>query len=150
MQNEVAMTRSTALASILLAFAASIAVAQQPVPEAIKVPDGHKLVATFEAKGVQVYEAVKGKASDLEWKFEGPLAELSDGKGKKAGIHYYGPAWEAADGSKVFKPEDKKPTSVKAEKPSDLPWLLVPVTSDDRKAGTLSKVVYIQRVSTRS
>src|SRR6266436_5347386 len=87
-------------AFLIVALVVPVASAQPPpvnLPDAIKVPKGHKQVATFEAKGVQIYEAVKGKGGDLEWKFEGPLAELSDGKGAKAGIHYHGPAWEAAD-----------------------------------------------------
>ena len=145
------MNRSFKTAFLMVALMVPTAIAQPPlvaVPENIKVPDGHKLVATFGAKGVQVYVAVKGESGNLEWKFEGPLAELTDVMSNKAGIHYYGPAWEATDGSVVFKPKDKIPKSAQAKKPTDLPWLLLPVISDDAKMGTFSNVVYIQRLST--
>jgi hypothetical protein len=145
----------SAVAYLIIALVVPSATAQPmpvEVPAEIKVPGGHKLVAQFEAKGVQVYKAVNGKDGGLVWEFEGPLADLFDQKGKKVGIHYGGPAWEAGDGSKVVKPKDKKPKSVEAKNPTkDLPWLLVPVIADEPKDGkpeTLSRVVFIQRVST--
>jgi Protein of unknown function (DUF3455) len=149
------VTRRTVLTLMLISFWASLAAGQPKpvkVPEGIKVPDGHKLVVSYQAEGVQVYEAVVGKGGQLEWKFEGPLADLSDADRKKAGIHYYGPAWEATDGSKVVKVDDKKLQLADAPKPdSDLPWLLVPVKADDlkdAKPGILSNVAYVQRVAT--
>jgi hypothetical protein len=155
LRTEVAVIRITTLASILLVLEASIAAAQPKtvkIPAAIKVPDGHKLIAKCEAQGVQIYKAVAGKGGVLEWVFEGPLADLSEAGPGKAGIHYYGPAWEAADGSKVVKDDDKKVQSAEAPNPTrDLPWLLVPVKADDlkdAKPGRFSKVVYVQRVAT--
>ena len=47
-------------------------------------------------------------------KFEEPIANLSEAGPGKAGFHYYGPAWEAADGSKVVKEDDKKVQSADA------------------------------------
>ncbi len=149
------MNRVVKLSSLVAAIAVSVGFAQaQPmnVPEEIRVPAGHQLVCKMEAKGVQIYESVVGKNGALEWKFEGPLADLSDQAAGKLGIHYYGPSWEAVDGSKVKKDDDKKAKSVDApKKATDLPWLLVPVKSDDAanaKPGTLSNVVYVQRLST--
>jgi hypothetical protein len=142
------MNRFASISFLIVALVVPTAIAQPQVPDAIKVPDGHKPVATLEAIGVQIYKAVKGKSGELEWEFELPLADLANTNGDKVGIHYHGPAWEAADGSNVFKPKDKLPSSAKAKKATDLPWLLVPVTSNDAKGGTFSKVVYIQRIST--
>src|SRR5580765_8596189 len=125
------VNRTARMSFLFAALVVPSAIAHPPppvkAPEAVQVPKGHKLVATFSAKGVQVYEAKATKTGDLEWTFEGPLAQLSDGKGAKVGIHYCGPTWEAADGSKVVKPKDIKPTSVDADKATDLPSLLIPV-----------------------
>jgi hypothetical protein len=120
----------------------------------IKVPDGHKLVAWYQAKGVQVYKAVPAKAGGFQWQFEEPLADLLDTDGGKAGIHYIGPSWEAADGSKVRKDDGKDPNPKSADalkKDRDVPWLLIAVKADeakDAKPGIFTKVVYVQRVST--
>src|SRR5262249_45033758 len=99
-----------------------------------------------------VYKAVAAKDGGFEWQFDEPLAHLSDGEGKRAGLHYRGPAWEAADGSKVVKKKEKDPKSADApNKETDVPWLLISVKAEDAKdgkLGTLSKVVYVQRVAT--
>ena len=118
------------------------------VPKEIAVPPGHKLLFKVEAKGVQIYKAVAGKAGLPEWILEAPLADLFDNKGGKAGHHYDSPpAWEAADGSKVIKSGDAK--SAPAPHPKkDIPWLLVKVKTDQGKAGMFSSVVYIQRLQT--
>src|SRR4029077_20616717 len=142
------MNRLAGLTALVIVFVGAVAIAQPQagdVPAAIKVPDGHKLVAKFDAKGVQVYIAIAGKSGTPEWVFEEPLADLWEPKAEKVGIHYYGPAWEAADGSKVIKDDDRKVRSADAPKPAaDLPCLLVPVRSDDRKgskSGKFSSVV---------
>jgi hypothetical protein len=149
------MTRFTALAAVFFLLAASVADAEPKpveVPEPIKVPEGHRLVAEYKAKGVQVYRAVAGKDGNLAWEFLEPIAELIDTDSAKAGSHYSGPAWEAADGSKVIKEADKKVQSADAPKQDrDLPWLLIPVKADDlkdAKPGRFTKVVYVQRIET--
>ncbi len=80
---------------------------------------------------------------------EAPLATLTPRQGKLAIHHYAGPAWEAADGSKVVRDKDEKVVSVAAPRPaSDIPWLLVKVTADPA-SGALDKVAYVQRISTK-
>jgi hypothetical protein len=118
------------------------------VPEEIAAPPGHKLLAKLEAKGVQIYKAVEAKPGRLEWAFEAPLADLFDGKGGKAGCHYEGPSWEAADGSKVVWDKAENVKSVPAPGPKeDIPWLIVKVKAGG-KAGAFSPVVFVQRLRT--
>src|SRR3954465_6698381 len=107
----VSMNRFAKVAFLIVAVVVPTVIAQPPpveIPAAIKVPDGHKLVACFEAKGVQVYEAVKGNAGDLEWKFKAPLAVLSDGKNGKVGTHSIELPRKAAAGGKVVKRANRK------------------------------------------
>jgi hypothetical protein len=119
------------------------------MPKEIAVPTGHKLLFKLEAKGVQVYKAVEGKAGKLEWALEAPLADLFDGKGGKAGWHYDGPSWEATDGSKVVRDKVAAVKSAPAPNPKDdIPWLLVKVRAADGTAGRLSPVLYVQRLRT--
>ena len=118
------------------------------VPKEIAVPPGHKLLAKVEAKGVQIYKAVEAKPGQLGWAFEAPLADLGDGKGAKAGYHYEGPSWEAADGSKVVWDKAEKVKSAPApDAKADIPWLLIKVRAEAR-AGAFSRVVFVQRVRT--
>jgi hypothetical protein len=118
------------------------------VPKKIAVPSGHKLLFKLEALGVQIYKAVAGKEDRLTWVLEAPLANLFD-KNRKAGWHYEGPSWEAADGSKVVRDKAVEVNSAPAPEPKkDIPWLLVKVKAAKGKAGKLNAVVYIQRLRT--
>jgi hypothetical protein len=135
---------------LCIALLAAHAILPAPrVPKEIAVPPGHKLLFMMEARGVQVYKAVKGKSGKLAWVLEAPLADLFDARGKKAGYHYDGPSWEAADGSKVVrdKAEDVKVAPAPNPK-ADIPWLLVKVRREEGKAGRFSPGVYVQRLRT--
>jgi hypothetical protein len=126
--------------------------AQPPVPAVAKeiaVPPGHKLLFKWKATGVQIYKSVQGKAGKLEWVLEAPLGDLFDARGARAGWHYDGPSWEAADGSKVVRDRTVEVKSAPAPRPKeDIPWLLVKVKAEEGKDGTLSPAVYIQRLQT--
>jgi hypothetical protein len=125
------------------------AVAAPEVPKDIAVPPGHQLLFRLEAKGVQIYKAVEGNSGQLEWALEAPLADLQDAQGKKAGIHYEGPAWESADGSKVVRDKAEEVKSAPAPRPKeDIPWLLLKVKAAEGKEGSFSPVLYIQRLQT--
>jgi hypothetical protein len=119
------------LASLVTTVMALVSRAQQAapdVPKEIAVPAGHKLLFHVEAKGVQIYKAVKSSSGALEWVLEAPLADLVDANGAKAGLHYDGPSWEATDGSKVVRDKAEDVKSAPAPKPNeDIPWLLVKV-----------------------
>jgi len=52
------------------------------------------------AQGVQIY--VCEQASDAPaWRLKGPEAILRDATGSEAGRHFFGPSWQANDGSTV-------------------------------------------------
>src|SRR5262245_46852571 len=115
--------RVTAL-SLFAAGAASAATSQSIIPEQINPPAGQGLSLIVAAKGVQIYECRESKerAGAWEWTFIAPSAELYDTTGAKIGRHYGGPAWEAADGSKVV-----GTTKGRADAPAAgaIPWLLL-------------------------
>lgn len=116
------------------------------VPDSIKVPQTEMLSFAANAKGVQIYEcrAKKDDATQYEWVFKAPEADLFDGQGKKIGRHYGGPTWEANDGSKVV-------GEVKGHEPSTdanaIPWLLL-TSKQHEGAGIFSGVSSIQRLAT--
>jgi hypothetical protein len=138
-----------AILAILLPVASQGQPARPDVPKEIAVPPGHKLLFKVEAKGVQIYKAVEGNGGALEWVLEGPLANLFEEKGRKAGWHYEGPSWEAVDGSKAVRDKTEDVKSAPAPKPNqDIPWLLLKVKAAQGKEGKFSPAVYIQRLQT--
>jgi hypothetical protein len=141
------MIRAIGLAFLVAGLTLSALAAAEPeVPKGVAVPDGHKLVASVKARGVQVYKAVDGKSGSLEWTPEGPLADLSDEQGGRVGWHYDGPAWEATDGSKVVRDAAEAVKQAPAPDPNAaIPWLLVKVKAADDKPGEFAGVVYVQR-----
>jgi hypothetical protein len=116
------------------------------VPDSIKVPQTEELSFTACGKGVQIYEcrAKKDDATQYEWAFKAPEADLFDARGRKIGRHYGGPTWEANDGSKVV-------GEVKGREPSTdanaIPWLLLAGKQHEGK-GMFSGVSSIQRLAT--
>jgi hypothetical protein len=137
------------LVALLFSAASSGDSASPEVPKEIAVSPGHKVVVKMEARGVQIYKAVEARPGQLEWTFEAPLADLFDTRGDKTGYHYEGPAWEATDGSKVLIDKAEKVKSAPAPNAKeDIPWLLIKVKAEEGKAGSLSPVVYVQRVQT--
>jgi hypothetical protein len=145
------ITKRALLALLVVGFISSCADSADPpdIPKDIAVPPGHELLFKLDARGVQIYKAVEGKSGKLEWALEAPLADLFDAKGKKAGCHYEGPAWEAADGTKVVrdKAEDVKSAPASNAK-DDIPWLLIKVKPEAASDGTFSSTAYIQRLQT--
>jgi hypothetical protein len=98
------------------------------VPDSLRVADDLALSVEAFATGVQIYEctASEERPSEYTWKFKAPEASLSDSSGHLIGKHYAGPAWEAADGSKVL-------GAVMAQAPApeagSIPWLLLAAKS---------------------
>lgn len=131
-------------AALCLLSAASHA--QASAPAALQPPAGYKVAFTAKASGVQIYKSTAENGAAPKWTFEAPLAELK--AGSQVIHHYAGPAWEAADGSKVTRDTGTPVASVPAKQvATDIPWLLIKVTPD-AKPGSLSNIVYVQRLAT--
>lgn len=77
---------------------------QNDLPAAVQVPAGHQVVLETAAAGNITYECryKKDMASEFEWAFVGPMAELKGRDGARLGTYYGPPAtWDFNDGSKV-------------------------------------------------
>ena len=113
------------------------------VPDAIKVPDGNKHIATFKGDGVQIYGCTNGA-----WTFLQPAATLTR-YGQPVAVHFAGPSfprWESTkDGSLVGA---KKLASV--DQPGAVPQLLLQAQENTGGPGTqFGTVTYVQRLNTR-
>jgi hypothetical protein len=108
--------------------------------EIVQVPAGNKVAFHAYAEGVQIY-----RWNGTSWTFVGPEADLfADAGGASAvGIHYGGPTWESASGSKVVGSVLERCTP----DPDAIPWLLLKAVSSEGP-GIFHRVTYIQRVNT--
>lgn len=119
---------------------------QATLPDAVKVPAGHKVVLETVGVGDITYECrdKKDAAGQTEWVFVGPDAKLLDRAGKQVGKYYGPPAtWESADGSKVTGAQ----LAIAPGGTGNIPLQLVkanPATGN----GAMTGVTYIQRVAT--
>jgi len=147
------MTRSThALRTMfyvtsILALAASAAYARpkhkgDPIPEAVAVPEGHKLKSSLVGSGIQRYECAAVNGS-YAWKFIAPDAQLFDRRDRPAGHHGAGPFWEALDGSQVTAAK----TAEASVSEDSIPWLLLEATGHTG-SGVFADITYIQRLET--
>lgn len=138
----------------LLALATLAACANQPMrapfnqaglPEAVKVPAGHKVTLETVAAGDISYQcrANKDKPGQFDWVFAGPDAGLKDRSGATVG-RYFGPpaTWESTDGSKVTGTQ----AAVAPNGPGNIPLQLVKANPG---SGSMQGVSYIQRVATQ-
>jgi len=120
---------------------------QASLPDAVKVPAGHRVAMETVGAGDITYEC-RAKANTPgahEWVFVGPDAKLMDRAGKQVGTYYGPPAtWENADGSKVTATQ----VAVAPNGTGNIPHQLVkanPATG----MGAMQGVSYIQRVATQ-
>lgn len=120
---------------------------QDSLPDAVKVPAGHKVVMETVGAGLITYEcrAKKDMAGQFEWAFVGPDASLNARSGSKVGKYYGPPAtWESMDGSKVTATQ----VAVAPAGAGNIPHQLVkanPATGN----GAMTGVSYIQRTATK-
>jgi hypothetical protein len=134
----------TFLAALLLsASLMSAPAAETPLPDAIAAP-GETVVLTLHAEGAQVYECKAGTDGKLSWMFREPIATLLQ-DGKTVGRHTAGPTWEHIDGSALT---GKAVCNVPGATPTDIPWLILEVTSH-RGSGILDSVTTVMRVNTQ-
>lgn len=144
---------STTAAALGLAACSGMGAKPMPVfsqaslPDAVKVPAGHRVAMETVGAGDITYEC-RAKANTPgahEWVFVGPDARLMDRAGKQVGKYYGPPAtWENADGSKVTATQ----VAVAPNGSGNIPHQLVkanPATG----MGVMQGVSYIQRVATQ-
>ncbi len=115
----------------------------QRVPDAVKVPDGNKRIATFKGDGVQIYGCTNGA-----WTFIQPAATLTR-YGQPVAVHFAGPSfprWESTkDGSLVGA---KKLAA--ADERDAVPQLLLQAQENAGGPGTqFGAVTFVQRLNTR-
>jgi hypothetical protein len=116
--------------------------AQQEVsaPDAVKVPAGNTLSASYQGDGVQIYQC-----SNAAWTLLEPAASITD-HGKPVALHYKGPMWVSTkDGSEV----DASAVPGASVKHGDaIPELLLKATAN-RGKGQFAEVTYVQRLATK-
>ncbi|PZQ67727.1 MAG: hypothetical protein DI563_21245 [Variovorax paradoxus] len=120
---------------------------QAALPDAVKVPAGHRVAMETVGAGSITYECrVKANApGQYEWFFVGPDARLMDRAGKQVGKYYGPPAtWESMDGSKVTATQ----VAVAPNGTGNIPHQLVKA-NPAMGAGSMQGVSYIQRVATQ-
>jgi Protein of unknown function (DUF3455) len=119
----------------------------ETLPPAIQVDTNrHKLLATRIGVGVQVYDH---DSTNGRWAAREPQANLYDTEtGFQRGIHFAGPFWTDADGSRVkAKPSGEVDAPVDAER--NIKWLrLEAVENFGSNDDVLRQVTFIQRVLT--
>lgn len=138
---------SARLLAYCLALALQPVHAQSALPDAVKVPDGHRVLLETVGVGEITYEC-RDKANtpgQTEWTFVGPNAVLNDRAGKQVG-NYFGPpaTWQAKDGSKVTGTQ----LAVAPADKGAIPYQLVKANPAEGK-GAMQGVSYIQRLVTR-
>lgn len=126
---------------LLMAAAAAMAFDNRApdVPAALQVSDTNKVHFHAYAEGVQIY-SWNGSA----WVFQFPEATLYDLDGDVVGIHYAGPTWESASGSKVV---GVRLAGAPSPNPDAIPLLLLGARTTEGP-GIFERTTYIQRVNT--
>lgn len=115
----------------------AVPAAHRDVPEAVRVPAGHRKIAVMPAGGVQTYQCTAGT-----WTFVQPDAILRH-RGRAEVLHTRGPVWTSVkDGSSVT-----AAAQASSPVPDAIPLLLLKSTGN-RGPGLLGSVAYIQRLGT--
>jgi len=120
---------------------------QDTLPDAVKVPAGHKVAMETVGVGEITYEcrAKASTAGEFEWAFVGPKAVLNNRSGKAVGSYFGPPAtWQAMDGSKVTATQ----LAVAPAGAGNIPLQLVKA-NPAMGEGAMAGVSHIQRVATR-
>lgn len=127
--------------------APSMAYSQAGLPDAVKVPAGHRVAMETVGAGDISYEcrAKQGMGGQFEWVFVGPDARLMDRAGKTVGKYYGPPAtWESMDGSRLT---GTQVAVAPASGTGNIPLQLVKA-NPAMGMGAMQGVTYIQRVAT--
>lgn len=136
---------SAALLAACGAMPMSPMFSQDTLPDAIKVPAGHRVALETVGVGEITYECREkaGMTGQAEWVFVGPSAVLNDRAGKAVG-RYYGPpaTWEAADGSRLTGAQ----LATAPAGAGNLPYQLVKA-NPAMGSGAMSGITHVQRVA---
>ena len=151
MKHHVIACATAAAAAALLSACASAPVmppfSQDGLPDAVRVPAGHKVAMEAVGVGQITYEcrAKAGVAGAFEWVFVGPAAVLNSRANQAVGKYYGPPAtWESGDGSKITGAQ----LAVSPSPAGNIPIQLVKANPASGQ-GAMQGVTYIQRVATR-
>lgn len=120
---------------------------QDNLPDAVKVPAGHRVAMETVGVGEITYECkAKANAADqFEWVFVGPKAALNDRSGKTVGSYFGPPAtWVSLDGSKLTATQ----LAVAPAGAGNIPLQLVKA-NPAMGEGAMMGVTHIQRVATK-
>ncbi len=120
---------------------------QDSLPDAVKVPAGHRVAMETVGVGEITYEckAKAQMADQYEWVFVGPKAALNDRSGKTVGSYFGPPAtWAALDGSKLTGAQ----LAVAPAGMGNIPYQLVKA-NPAMGEGAMAGVTHIQRVATK-
>lgn len=120
---------------------------QDRLPEAVKVPSGHKVSMETVGVGRITYECREkaGMPGTFEWVLVGPDAVLNTRAGRMVGKYYGPPAtWESSDGSRVTGTQ----LAVAPAAPGSIPLQLVKA-NPAMGSGVMTGTAYIQRVATQ-
>jgi hypothetical protein len=128
---------------VALAPSAGVGAWHEDLPDLVKlnVPAGNKVATVAYAEGVQIY-----RWNGTAWAFVAPEAVLYSGcddDDEVIAIHYAGPTWESASGSKVVGAVEERWTP----NPNAIPWLKLKAVSSTGP-GLFHRVTYIQRLFT--
>ncbi len=148
------VTALAAMAAVLSACAGSPPMmmtapvfSQAALPDAVKVPAGHKVAMETVGVGEITYECREkaAMASNFEWVFVGPKAALNDRSGKTVGSYFGPPAtWAAMDGSRLTGTQ----LAVAPAAAGSIPLQLVKA-NPAMGSGAMTAITYIQRVATQ-
>lgn len=120
---------------------------QAALPEAVKVPAGHRVVMETVGVGEITYEcrAKASTAGAFEWVFVGPKADLNSRAGAKQGTYFGPPAtWASNDGSRITGTQ----VAVAPHTAGNIPLQLVKANPASGP-GAMWDVSYVQRVATQ-
>ena len=98
----------------------------------------------FTGRGVQVYRC-QGTGSAYAWVLEGPDAQLFNAAGQVEGRHFFGPHWEANDGSRIA--GQVLVGSASPDGRANVPWLVLRAQTEQAD-GIFGHVRIITRTDT--
>jgi hypothetical protein len=127
------MQRYTSFLGLGPVFAAVAAAVAAPVP-----------AQEYTGRGAQVYRCEANGAAP-SWQLLGPDAHLYAAGGKIVARHFYGPSWQANDGSEIK--GEVLVANASPEGPSNAPWLVLRVVSEQGQ-GIFAQVRTVTRTDT--